>query len=265
MAACSESRLLDWEANGLGNTGTVLWVNLVEVRKDTLLDVTSALAESTGDIFDDLGSHVVVEDLAEELTRLLIVGVGVLVGIASSLTDEVLLFPGVSWVLDGGSHDRVGLVIRQGAVSTIDCHETISSVIVAHASTVWAVDGDLVIVGTKSVSVGVRVVDETALEHLIVGWLDTWDHVGRGEGGLLSFGMEVLWVLVENEFTNFLERIVGMRPDLGHVINIEAVVLSVSNWHHLGVPGPGWEVTLLNGVEEVHGGVILSNLAHLGS
>jgi hypothetical protein len=39
----------------------------------------------------------------------------------------------------------------------------------------------LVVVGAEAMSVGIRVVDESALEHLAVGCLDAWDKVGWGE------------------------------------------------------------------------------------
>lgn len=168
LLCCSESGLLNRHANGLGNSSSVFGVNLVEVWKDTLLDVASALTESSSDVLDDLGSHLVVEDLAEELTRLLIVGIWVCEGIATGFTDESLCFPGVSTILDRCAGDRVWLVVRLGSVSTIDGHETIPGVVVAHASAVWAVNWDLVVVWSQSVSVSVRVVDKTTLKHLAV-------------------------------------------------------------------------------------------------
>ena len=170
MAACSESRLLDWEANGLGNTGTVLGVNLVEVRKDTLLDVTAALAESTGNIFDDLCSHVVIEDLAEELTRLLVVGVGVLVWVSSNDGVDVLAMDGpllaaLNWTALG-----VWLVVDHAAHASSGDHHAVALVVWASEGlqVPWAVDGDVVVVGTESPSVGIGVVDESSLEHLAV-------------------------------------------------------------------------------------------------
>ena len=262
QAECSEARLLNGESNSLGDTCTVLGVDLEEVREDALLDVTTALAEATRDVVHHLLAHGVIEDVAEEVAWLFVVGVGVLVGIAASRANQGLWSPLVAHALNGSTRDGVWLVVGKGSVSTVDGHETITSVVVAHASLVGAVDGDLVVVGSESVSVGVGVVHETALEHLVVGGFDAWDHVSRGEGGLLRLSVEVLWVLVEDELADLLERVIGMRPDLGDVIDIEAVVLGIGNWHDLGVPGPGWEVALLDVVEEVHGGVILGALAH---
>ena len=110
--------------------------------------------------------------------------------------------------------------------------------------------------------VSIWVVHETSLEHLVIGGFDSWDHVSWGEGSLLRLGVEVLWVLVQDELANLLEWVVRMRPDFCDVVDIEAVVLSISDRHDLSVPGPSWEVALLDVVEEVHGGVILGALAH---
>ena len=256
----SESGLLNGEADGPGDAGTVLGVDLVEVGKDALLDVATALAQATSDVGDNLCSHRIVEDIAEEGARLLIVSVGVLVGVTASLACHLFLSPGIDRGLNRSARDGVGLVVWLRAVAAIYGHETIAGVVVAHASAVRAVDGDLVVVGAKSVPVGVRVVDEASLEHLVVGGLNTWDHVGWGEGGLLSLGVVVLRVLVEDELADALERIIGVRPDLGDVIDVEAVVLGVSDGHDLGVPSPSREVTLGNIIMEVHSSPVFVGL-----
>lgn len=238
VASCSQSGLLDGEADRLGDARSVLRVDLVEVREDALLDVAAALAETTRDVLDDLSAHLVVKDLAEKDARLLVVGVRVLVLVAAGLAIELLGSPGVDLVLDGGAADRVRLIVGSRSIATVDGHETITGVVVAHASTVGAVDRDLIVVGAETVSVSIRVVDETALKHLVVGWLNTWDHVGGGEGRLFSLSVEVLRVLVKNELANLDERVVGMRPDLSHVIDIEAVVIGISDRHDLSKPSP---------------------------
>ena len=93
-------------------------------------------------------------------------------------------------------------------------------------------------------TVGVRIVDKTALKHLVVGWFDTWDHVGWGEGRLLRFGMVILWVLVKNELSNLLERVIAVRPNLGNIVDVKPVGFSIGDWHDLSIPCPRREVTL---------------------
>ena len=85
-----------------------------------------------------------------------------------------------------------------------------------------------------------------------------------GESNLLSLGVEVLWVPVEGELSDLLEWVVGVRPDLGDVVNVESVLGGVSNWHHLNVKGPRWEVAVLDGVEKIGGREVLVLHSHLG-
>jgi hypothetical protein len=61
----------------------------------------------------------------------------------------------------------VGLIVGGVALVAIYCGGTIS-LIVGHGASVWAVDGNLVIVGAESVPVGVRVGEKSSLEHLAV-------------------------------------------------------------------------------------------------
>ena len=105
VTICSESGLLDGQTNSPGDAGTVLGVDLVEVGEDALLDVAAALAQATSDVGDSLCSHLIVEDSAEEGARLLVVGVGMLVGVAASLANHSFLGPGVDGCLDRGASD----------------------------------------------------------------------------------------------------------------------------------------------------------------
>lgn len=75
--------LLGGQAECLGNAISILLVDLIEVGEDALLDISAATAETSCDVFYDDGPHSVVEDFAEEFTRLFIVSVGVVVHIAS--------------------------------------------------------------------------------------------------------------------------------------------------------------------------------------
>lgn len=89
--------------------------------------------------------------------------------------------------------------------------------VVGHGCTVGLVDRELEVVGPQAVAVGVRVGEEAALEHLVVGDVDTWDEVGGGESRLLDFCKVVFGVTVEGHFADFLEWVVSMRPHLRHV------------------------------------------------
>ena len=71
----------------------------------------------------------------------------------------------------------VWLVIWLGSLVAVYTHWSVSLTVVDSGS-VRAVDWDLVVVGTKSVSVGVVVRKKSALEHLIETRLNTRNSVG---------------------------------------------------------------------------------------
>lgn len=108
-------------------------------------------------------------------------------------------------------------------------------------------------------AVCVRVVDKTALKHLVVGWFNTWDHVSRGECRLLCLGVIVLWILVKNELSDFLQRIVSVRPNFSHIVDVEAVGFSIGDWHDLSVPCPRREVAFGDFVVKINSRPILVN------
>ena len=87
--------------------------------------------------------------------------------------------------------------------------------------------------------------------------------MGWSEGSLLSLGVEVFWVFVKHKLSNFVKRVIGMRPDLSQIVDVETIIISICDWHNLSIPSPGWELTLLNGVVKIHCGVILGDLAHI--
>lgn len=108
--------------------------------------------------------------------------------------------------LDGLELERAeaGWVVGVGAVVAVDVHGTVTLVRVEGLER--AVDGDLLVVGTEAVTVGVWVGEETGLENWVGGGLDTRDHVRGGEGGLLHLGEVVLEVPVEGHAAEASER-----------------------------------------------------------
>lgn len=233
-------------------------VNLEEEGKYALLDVLAAVAKVTSDVLDQVLSANIVENLAEELTRLLVVVVLVGVGSARDTALHWVLVPRVSLLLDGATQG-VGLIVGGGTEVSVHAHGTVTDVVGAHASAVGAVNGDLVVVGAQTVTMGVRVVQQTALEHLVVGGLDTGHKVRGSEGRLLGLRVVVLGVAVQGELSYGNERVVLVRPHLGHIVGIITVVVGILDGHNLDVPGPGGEVACLDGVEKVVGGVVLVN------
>ena len=161
----------------------------------------------------------------------------------------------LAWVLDWAV-ERVGLVVGTTTLVSIYGSGTIS-LIVSYSSSVGAVDGDLIEVSTESVSVGIGVREESALEHLVCRWLNTWDNVSGSKGNLLSLSEIVLRVLVEDEFANWDERVILLRDGLSHIENVELVVFTLLLGDELNVPSPRGEVALSDVVVQVLCGIVL--------
>jgi len=86
--------------------------------------------------------------------------------------------------------------------------------------------------------VSVWVGEEAALEHLVERGFNAGNKVRWGKGYLFSFGMVVLGIAVKNELANGNEWVVTMGPDLGDVVHIKAISVSIFDGHELNVPGP---------------------------
>ena len=188
-------------------------------------------------------------DLSEESSGLLEVIIGVLVRVSAGVATDSEgshLLGGVG----NGAVVAVGLVVNGAAMVSIDSARAIS-LVGGNSSSVGAVDRDLVVVGTESVSVSVGVREDSPLEHLVVGELNTWDDMGWGEGNLFNLGKVILRVSVKIEFSNRDQRIVAVRDYLGHIEDVKLVVLTRLLRDKLDIPCPGGEVTLLNVLEQI--------------
>lgn len=135
------------------------------------------------------------------------------------------------------STDGTGLIVMSRSLVAIYSSRTIS-LIVSDSCSIWAVNGDLIVVGSESVTMSVGVREQSSLEHLVVRGFNTWDNVGWSVSNLLGFCEIVLWVLVENEFSNRDKWIVAVRDNLGHIEDVELIVLSFLLRNELNVPSP---------------------------
>lgn len=185
---------MSWDAKALRNSLTILGINLVEKFDHLLLDFSSGTTETAADVLDQVSPVSLVHYLSEESPGLLVIIIGVLMRVSTSEAGERKLSLLLAWVLNRAIL-RVGLIIGTTALVSINGSGAIS-LIVSHSSSVGAVDGDLIEVSTESVSVGIWVREESALEHLVCRWLNTWDGVGRSKCDLLSLSEIVLRVLV---------------------------------------------------------------------
>ena len=182
------------DTKALGNSLTILGINLVEKLDHLLLDFSSGTTKTATDVLDQMSPVSLVHYLSEESSGLLKIIIGVLMRVSACKAGERKLSLLLARVLDWAVV-RVGLIIGTTALVSINGGGAIS-LIVSDSSSVGAVDGDLIEVSTESVSVGVGVREESALEHLVCRWLNTWDGVGGSKGDLLRLSEIVLRVLV---------------------------------------------------------------------
>ncbi len=153
--------------------------------------------------------------------------------------------------------EAVGLVVLGTATVVTARHDAIALVRV-HGAGLRRVHRQLVGVAGEAVAVRIGVGEQPPLQHLVGRRTDARHKVGGVERRLLGLGKEVLGESVEGHHPHLAERIVGVRPHLGQVEGVEAVVLSVGERHHLHLERPGRRIAGLDGlaeVLEVHGGV----------
>jgi len=171
-----------------------------------------------------------------ERSWLLKVGIWVLELVSTDFALDWELAPCIFWILLW-STQGVWLIVGLTTVIAVDSSSTISDV-ASDSSSVRAVDWDLFVVLSESVSMGIWVREKSTLEHLIHGWLNTWNQVAWGESRLFDLGVIVFWVSVQSHSSNLMQWVVLMRPDLSNIQNIESIVLSILLRHQLNIPGP---------------------------
>ena len=189
------------------NSRTVFGVNLVEVSDESFLDVFAASTKRARDVVDQVSAVFLGQDLPEEGARLLVVVVGVLVGVPADGALDWMSVDGVVLVLNWAFNGS-WLVVGSASAVSIDAHTPVTDVVGAKTRSVWAVDWNLIVVNSQTISVGVRVVQKSSLEHLVHRGLNTWNHMGWGKSTLFGFSVEVLWVSVKHNLSNWLQRVV---------------------------------------------------------
>lgn len=143
---------------------------------------------------------------------------------------------------------RAGIV-RVGTVVAIDSHSAITLEGVECFK--WSIDRNLLVVGSKTVTMGIRVGKESGLEDGIDGGLNTRHQMRRRKGNLFNLGEVVLGILVESELAKLPEGHVFLRPDLGQVKNVPAELLGFLRCKHLNIDGPAGILSLLDGLKKI--------------
>jgi len=79
----------------------------------------------------------------------------------------------------------------------VDSHGSVT-LSIDHSSSVWAVDGNLIVICPKPVSVGIGIGEKSSLEHLINRWFHSGHEMTRREGRLLGFCKVIFRIFVED-------------------------------------------------------------------
>jgi len=87
-------------------------------------------------------------------------------------------------------------------------------------------------------SVGVSVIDESSLQHLAVGCFNAWNKMSWSECGLLSLSVEVLRISIQGKLSNLDQRNFGLWPNLGNIVDIPMVLLTLFECHDLNTESP---------------------------
>jgi len=125
------------------------------------LDISVSSLKGCNNVLNQVSSVLITHDLSVKGSWLGEIAVGVLLRISLNQTGNLERSLSVLLILEG-STEAVRFVVGSGSLVSINNHETISDT-VGDSSSVGAVDGDLVVVSTESVSVGIRVGEKSSL------------------------------------------------------------------------------------------------------
>jgi len=245
---------LDGETETLSNSATIFGITLVENLNLSFLDVSSGVLKVSSDVFNQVVSINILHDLSEQSTGLGKVVIGVSGSVSLNHTSHLERSVSEALFFSVGAKS-VGFVVGSVTLVSIDLHETISLSIDDTAS-VGAVNGDLLIVNTESVSVGIGIGEKSSLEHLIGGGLNAGNHMDGGEGRLFDFSEIVVGVSVQNHLTDFNQGIVTVGPNLGDIKDVPLILGSISFGHKLNLQSPGSGLSRGNVLKQISGGVI---------
>ena len=106
-----------------------------------------------------------------------------------------------------------GWVVGVRAVVAVDGHYAVTLVWVESAE--GLVNGDLLVVHTEAVAMGIWIGEETRLQDGIGRWFNAGNHVTGGESDLFDFREVVLGVSVEGEFAKGSQWNLSLWPNLG--------------------------------------------------
>ena len=102
----------------------------------------------------------------------------------------------------------------------------------------------------------VSVGKNSAQQHFVRAQADAGYQVVGFERSLLNLGVIVGGVAVQCQLAYGDQRVIAMRPNLGEVEGVEAILLGFGKWHDLHVKGPAGVIALLEGFVKVAGVIV---------
>ena len=162
----SHSSLVKWDSDMLGKSGSVIWMDLVNVLKETFLDVSSGAAESSAQVLDDSLSLSLIVNFLPKSSWLLVISVWMWELVSTDESRNWIFGPSLGWVFNRAVLG-IWLIVWSASVIAVDNSGTISDVR-SNSGSVRAVDWNLFVVLSESMSVSIWVREESSLEHLVV-------------------------------------------------------------------------------------------------
>lgn len=96
----SQFGFVDWDTNSLGDSGSVVWVNLVEESNHGFLEFSLSLRQWARQVLDQISSVLVCEHISPKLSWLFKVVIWMVQLESSYLASNVKLMPSIFWIFN---------------------------------------------------------------------------------------------------------------------------------------------------------------------
>src|SRR5712671_5703826 len=138
----------------------------------------------------------------------------------------------------------IRVISRRRSQVSISAHLAIA--VIGVEWTLRRINRDVIEVNTEAVSLGISVREQPALKHLVGREANSWNHIRRGEGGLLHLCEEVVRITIELHYANFDQRVVCLGPDFGQIKRIVLVCLCLFLCHYLDEQRPTRKISIVD-------------------
>lgn len=145
----------------------------------------------------------------------------------------------------------------------VDSHGAVT-LSVDHSSSVGTINGNLLVISSKSVPVGVRIREKPSLKHFINRGLHSGNEVTGRKGRLFSLSKVIFRISVEDQFSNRNERVISLGDHLGDIKDVPLVVEAIFLGNDLNFELPLSSLTSIEVVHEVTSSIIRVNFQIVG-